>query len=104
MTLPGAAGLTMTLAHLTGIHRTHGLGGIHPATYVFVYVCFLVLGLAFGVTAWQTRPTCSARHAATPPAPLRHAKPPPHHGARSPTPCRHTQPTAVSRVRLPAGA
>jgi len=28
---------------------------IQPATVVFVYVCFLVLGLAFGVTAWLTR-------------------------------------------------
>jgi hypothetical protein len=32
-----------------------GHAAIQPATFVFVYVCFLVLGLAFGVTAWLTR-------------------------------------------------
>jgi hypothetical protein len=28
---------------------------MRPGTFVFVYLCFLVLGVAFGVTAWLTR-------------------------------------------------
>ena len=28
---------------------------IQPAAFLFVYVCFPVLGVAFGVTAWLTR-------------------------------------------------
>ncbi len=31
------------------------LGGIHAATFLFVYVCSLVLAPAFGATAWLTR-------------------------------------------------
>jgi hypothetical protein len=46
--VPGVAGLILTIGYL-GNDR---LGGIHPATFLFVYVCFLVLSLAFGVTAW----------------------------------------------------
>jgi hypothetical protein len=51
----GVAGLILAIRYLVGDLDSDRLGGIHPATYLFVYVCFLVLGLAFGVTAWLTR-------------------------------------------------
>jgi hypothetical protein len=51
----GVAGLVVTIRYFTGGYGSDQLGGIHPATFLFVYVCFLVLGLAFGVTAWLTR-------------------------------------------------
>jgi hypothetical protein len=51
----GVAGLVVTIGYFAGDLSTDGLGGIHPATFLFVYACFLVLGLAFGVTAWLTR-------------------------------------------------
>jgi hypothetical protein len=51
----GVAGLIVTIQYFAGDLSNDRLGGIYPATYLFVYVCFLVLGLAFGVTAWLTR-------------------------------------------------
>jgi hypothetical protein len=51
----GVAGLILTVRHLAAGLGADRLGGVYPATYLFVYVCFLVLGLAFGVTAWLTR-------------------------------------------------
>jgi hypothetical protein len=51
----GAAGLIETMRYFTGDLGNDRLGGIYPATFLFVYACFLVLGLAFGVTAWLTR-------------------------------------------------
>ena len=51
----GVAGLILTIRYFAGDLGNDRLGGIHPAAYLFVYVCFLVLGLAFGVTAWLTR-------------------------------------------------
>jgi hypothetical protein len=51
----GVAGLIATFRYFPADLGNDRLGGIHPATYLFVYVCFLVLGLAFGVTAWLTR-------------------------------------------------
>jgi hypothetical protein len=51
----GVAGLIVTIRYFPGDLSNDRLGGIHPATYLFVYACFLVLGLAFGVTAWLTR-------------------------------------------------
>jgi hypothetical protein len=51
----GVAGLIVTIRYFAGDLSNDRLGGIHPATFLFVYVCFLVLGLAFGVTAWLTR-------------------------------------------------
>lgn len=47
----GVAGLIVTIRDFGGDR----LGAIHPAAYLFTYVCFIVLGLAFGVTAWLTR-------------------------------------------------
>lgn len=57
MVVPGLLGLVMILAYLTGIHRfgADSLGGLYAATYVVVYACFLVLGLAFAATAYLTR-------------------------------------------------
>jgi hypothetical protein len=51
----GVAGLILTISHFASDLSHDRLGGIHPATFLFVYACFLVLGLAFGVTAWLTR-------------------------------------------------
>jgi hypothetical protein len=51
----GVAGLIVMIRYFAGGLGSDRPGGIHSATHVFVYVCFLVLGLAFGVTAWLTR-------------------------------------------------
>jgi hypothetical protein len=51
----GVAGLIVTIRYFAGDLSNDRLGGIHPGTFLFVYACFLVLGLAFGVTAWLTR-------------------------------------------------
>ena len=51
----GTAGLIETIRYFPGDLTNDRLGGIYPATFLFVYACFLVLGLAFGVTAWPTR-------------------------------------------------
>lgn len=51
----GMAGLIVMIQYFAGDGSSGRLAGIHPATYLFVYICFLVLGLAFGVTAWLTR-------------------------------------------------
>ena len=55
LALVGVAGLIVTIQYFTGDLSNDRLGGIHPLTFLFVYACFLVLGLAFGVTAWLTR-------------------------------------------------
>lgn len=55
MGMVGVAGLIVTIRYFAGDLSNDRLGGIHPGTFLFVYVCFLVLGLAFGVTAWLTR-------------------------------------------------
>lgn len=44
-----------TIRYFAGDLPEHWLGGIYPATFLFVGVWFLVLGVAFGVTAWLTR-------------------------------------------------
>jgi hypothetical protein len=51
----GGAGLIVTIRYFAGDLSNDRLGGIHPGTFLFVCACFLVLGLAFGVTAWLTR-------------------------------------------------
>ena len=61
LTVVGVAGLILMIRYFVGdlnpdrLVDQAGHVAIHPATFVFVYVCFLVLGLAFGVTAWLTR-------------------------------------------------
>ncbi len=49
------AGLVLVILYFVGDLSKDRLGAIQPGTFVLVYVCFLVLGLAFGVTAWLTR-------------------------------------------------
>lgn len=58
MVVPGAVGLVESLDYIAGSHVFTGirLGGISPGTYVFVYLCFLMLGLAFAATTLLTRP------------------------------------------------
>jgi hypothetical protein len=51
----GGAGLIETIQHFGDSLSSRWLGEIYPATFLFVYICFLVLGVAFGVTAWLTR-------------------------------------------------
>jgi hypothetical protein len=55
MAVVGVAGLIVTIRDFAVGLGPDRLGGIHPATFLFVYVCFLVLGVAFGVKAWLTR-------------------------------------------------
>jgi hypothetical protein len=49
------AGLIVTIWYFAGDLSNDRLDGIQPGTFLFVYACFLVLGLAFGVTAWLIR-------------------------------------------------
>ena len=51
----GVGEFVQTIRYFAGDLSERWLGGIYPATFLFVGVCFLVLGLAFGVTAWLTR-------------------------------------------------
>jgi hypothetical protein len=55
LTVAGLAGLILTIWYFAGDLGNNRLGGIHSGAYLFVYVCFLVLVVAFGVTAWLTR-------------------------------------------------
>lgn len=56
MVVPGAVGLVMILAYVTGIRLgASRLGGLYPGTYAFVYLCFLALGFAFAATTFLTR-------------------------------------------------
>ena len=55
LSLAGVYGLILMIRYFAGDLSSDRLGAIHPATFVFVYVCFLVLGVAFGMTAWLTR-------------------------------------------------
>lgn len=49
------AGLILLSGYLAGDLGNDRLDGIYPATFLFVCGCFLVLGLAFGATAWLPR-------------------------------------------------
>jgi hypothetical protein len=51
----GVAGLVLTIQYLAGALDSDRLGDVSSGTYLFVYLCFTVLGLAFGATAWLTR-------------------------------------------------
>lgn len=55
LALAGVGEFVQTIRYYAGDLSKAWLGGIQPATFLFVGVCFLVLGLAFGVTAWLTR-------------------------------------------------
>jgi hypothetical protein len=55
LAVAGVGEFVQTIRYLVGNLREHWLGGIYPATFLFVGACFLVLGLAFRVTAWLTR-------------------------------------------------
>lgn len=54
MTVAGAVGLTMIIGYLVGAWDMDR-GDLYTITYVYVYGGFLLLGLAFGTTAWLTR-------------------------------------------------
>lgn len=51
----GALGLALMVGYSLGALSEDRLGALEPGTFVFVYSCFLLLGLSFGVTAWLTR-------------------------------------------------
>lgn len=55
MAVVGVAGLVVTIEYFAGALGSDRLGDVSPGTYLFVYACFTVLGLAFGATAWLTR-------------------------------------------------
>jgi hypothetical protein len=55
LAVAGVAGLIWTIRYFAGGLSSDRLGGIHPVTFLFVYTCFLLLGVAFGLTAWLTR-------------------------------------------------
>lgn len=44
----GPAGLIVTIQHFGASLSSRWLGEIYPATFLVVYKCFLVLGVAFG--------------------------------------------------------
>ena len=71
----GLVGLILTILYIAGDHVT-GVGDLNAGTYVFTYICFVMLGLGFGGTAWLTRQQPSsaapgARSAATSASPAR---------------------------------
>jgi hypothetical protein len=51
----GILGLALILGYYLGAVSEDRLGALEPGTFVFVYLCFLLLGLSFGATAWLTR-------------------------------------------------
>lgn len=57
MVIPGAAGLAEILDYIAGTHLFRGTttGGIDPLAFVFVYLCFLAMGLGFAATSYLTR-------------------------------------------------
>lgn len=54
MTVAGGVGLTMVIGYLVGAWDMDR-GDLYAFMYVYVYGGFLLLGLAFGTTAWLTR-------------------------------------------------
>jgi hypothetical protein len=71
----GLVGLILTILYIAGDHIM-GVGDPDGGTYVFTYICFVMLGLGFGGTAWLTRrrPSSSApaaRSAASSASPAR---------------------------------
>ena len=55
MCVVGVAGLVLTIQYFAGALGSDRLGDVSSGTYLFVYLCFTALGLAFGATAWLTR-------------------------------------------------
>ena len=63
MVIPGGVGLAEILDYVAGAHLFPPveLGGVSPVTYVFVYACFLTLGVAFAATSFLTMERGSGR-------------------------------------------
>jgi len=55
LALVGLVGLILTIRDIVDHLGPDQLGGVDPGTFLFTYLCFLVLGVSFGVTAWLTR-------------------------------------------------
>jgi hypothetical protein len=51
----GVGEFVQTIRYFAGDLPRRWMDGMYPAIGLFVGVCFLVLGMAFGVTAWLTR-------------------------------------------------
>ena len=66
MTTVGLIGTGEVLAYAVGLVEMSAdePGDLAPAVYGFVYGSFLVLGVAFGLTAWATRPSWQQSHPA----------------------------------------
>lgn len=54
MSVVGAVGLILTIRYYAGDHGID-LGDLDPGTFLFTYICFLLLGVGFGAAAWLTR-------------------------------------------------
>jgi hypothetical protein len=55
MAVVGVGEFVLTIRYFAGDLPRPRMDGMYPAIGLFVGVCFLVLGVAFGVTAWLTR-------------------------------------------------
>jgi hypothetical protein len=55
MAVVGVGEFVQTIRYFAGDLPRNWMDGMYPAIGLFVGVCFLVLGVAFGVTAWLTR-------------------------------------------------
>ena len=55
MGVVGVAGLIVTFQYFAGAIGSDRLGDVQSGTYLFVYLCFTALGVAFAVAAWLTR-------------------------------------------------
>jgi hypothetical protein len=55
MALAGVGEFVQTIRYYAGDLPRNWMDGMYPAIGLYVGVCFLVLGVAFGVTAWLTR-------------------------------------------------
>jgi len=59
MVVVGVGGLIQIIRYYAG-DRGIGQGDLDAGTYLFTYICFLMLGAGFGGTAWLTRRRASS--------------------------------------------
>jgi hypothetical protein len=54
MAVVGVGGLELIIRYYAGDHGI-GRGDLYAGTFLFTYICFLMLGVGFAGTAWLTR-------------------------------------------------
>ena len=59
MTVVGVAGVILITLYFAGDQGV-GRGDLYAGTFLFTYICFTMLGVAFAGTAWLTRPRRSS--------------------------------------------